>query len=144
MKTGYAPFARTKRECSCIWHKKLDFHYLNAALRRRKGGKSSAFPWKLALRPISPLFEGRPAAAERRGMVTVNINEKEWLDGVYEKICAKMLATAERNQHKIPYTCLLYTSSMTVPKSARSAFFGSRMYKSTLVLSRASMMVSRK
>ena len=37
-------------------------------------------------------------------MVTVNINEKEWLDGVYEKICAKMLATAERNPHKIPYT----------------------------------------
>ena len=37
-------------------------------------------------------------------MVTVKINEKEWLDGVYEKICAKMLATAERNQHKIPYT----------------------------------------
>jgi len=44
MKTGYAPFARTKRECSCIWHKKLDFHYLNAALRRRKGGKAALFP----------------------------------------------------------------------------------------------------
>ena len=31
-----------------------------------------------------------------------------------------------------------------VPKSARSAFFGSRMYKFALVLSRASMMVNRK
>ena len=46
-----------------------------------------------------------PAAAEREvGMITVEIKEKEWAQSVYEKICAKMLATAERSQHKIPYT----------------------------------------
>ena len=37
-------------------------------------------------------------------MVTVNIKEKEWLEGVYDRICAKMDATVERNRHKIPYT----------------------------------------
>ena len=28
-------------------------------------------------------------------MVTVNIKEKEWLEGVYDRICAKMDATVE-------------------------------------------------
>ena len=37
-------------------------------------------------------------------MTIKKINEQEWAQGVYEKICAKMLATAERNRHKIPYT----------------------------------------
>ena len=37
-------------------------------------------------------------------MVTVNIKEKEWLEEVYGRICAKMDATVERNRHKIPYT----------------------------------------
>lgn len=64
----------------CIRHEMLGkfqiYPDLSAALRRRKGAE----------------------------MVTVKINEKEWLDGVYEKICAKMLPTAERNRHKIPYT----------------------------------------
>lgn len=42
--------------------------------------------------------------SEEGGMIKAEIREKEWLEGVYERICTKMLSTAGRNRHTLPYT----------------------------------------